>query len=101
MKRFVSADKICQRFAKKGIKITCKILDDFILIEGDKKSLEFIGNLIIAQANSKDCGFFLMPKGAGKKFFSVTSKKGIYIHRKPCKDRILKPVVKNILVRGK
>ena|SRR2546425_10886082 len=81
----ISPDRICKEFAKKKAKITIRALADdapHILIEGDQKGLEFLGELLLAQAQSrKDCGFQLDPRGAGKVFFSKASQCGLYIHR--------------------
>ena len=81
-----SPDDICNEYYKKGVKLTVKNLDkDYILIEGDAKSLEFIGNLILSQAIfEKDCGFQIAPEGPGDAHFSDDSSLGIYIHRLPC-----------------
>ena len=81
-----SPDKVCKMHASEDIKITCKVRRDFVLIEGNKKALEFFGNLILAQARfKKDCGFEISPSGAGKVFFARGAKKGFYIHCLPCK----------------
>lgn len=79
-------DYVCEEYSEKDVKITIKKLNkDFVLIEGDKVSLEFLGKLLIAQANFEDdCGFQMSPDGAGCSFFSNDSKFGIYIHRLPC-----------------
>ena len=83
-----SPDKICEIYASENIKITCKVRRDFVLIEGNKKTLEFLGNLILAQAKFReDCSFEISPSGAGKIFFARGSKKGFYIHCLPCKRK--------------
>lgn len=75
-------DYICEEYSDSGIRISLKDLDDeVILIEGDKRSLEFLGKLILTQAAyAEDDGFEISPSGAGSSFFAAGSK-GIYIHR--------------------
>lgn len=59
-----------------------------VLIEGEREALEFLGNLLLAQARyEKDCSFFIGPKSVGKVFFSRQSTFGFYIHRLPCLER--------------
>ena len=62
-----SPDKICQEYSDKKVRVTITKLDnETILFEGNQEELEFIGNLIIAQARFKeDCGFQISPNGAG------------------------------------
>lgn len=54
----------------------------YVLIEGDRRGLEFVGHLLLAQAaNTRDDGFFIWPKSAGMKLFSSRADMGIYIRR--------------------
>jgi hypothetical protein len=80
-----SPDNVCQKFAGKKVKLTIRSLGDeeeTVLIEGERTGLEFLGQLLLAQAQyAKDCGFQLDPQGAGKVFFTKESTRGIYIHR--------------------
>ena len=83
----MSVDEVCDSYARKNVKIAVRILDDendMILIEGDAKALEFLGNLFLAQASAGDCGFQIAPNSAGMTFFTPKSTLGIYIHRVPC-----------------
>ena len=81
-----SPDSVCKAYANKDIKIRCRSKERWIEIEGSKKSLEFIGKLILAQAKYKnDCGFQISPYDGGNRFFAPHAKKGLYIHRLPCK----------------
>jgi hypothetical protein len=83
----VSVDEVCESYARRKVKIAVRILDaenDMILIEGDAKALEFLGNLFLAQASAGDCGFEIAPNSAGSAFFTPNSTLGIYIHRVPC-----------------
>jgi hypothetical protein len=67
------------------VKLTVRLLDDEdVLIEGASDALEFLGNLLLAQANDEICGRHIGPHTAGSRFFSDDSTKGIYIHRVPC-----------------
>ena len=81
-----SPDKVCAENADAKRKVTVKWLDDdkdYILIEGRKEDLEFLGNLLISQANFKDDdSFFISPYGPGSRLFTKKSDFGIYILRK-------------------
>lgn len=56
-----------------------------VVFEGDRASLEYLGEMILAQARfPNDCGFGIAPNGAGKAFFRRKSQVAIYIHRLPC-----------------
>lgn len=60
----------------------------YVLIEGDANALRFIGNLLLAHADSQeDCGLQLHPLGAGSINFDERSELGIYIHKQPCMRR--------------
>ena len=86
-----SPDEICGEYFEKKVSLTVKHMDEnYILIEGDTDSLEFLGKLIIAQANfDEDCGFQIAPRGAGDAHFSKKAELGVYIHRLPCEhDKI-------------
>jgi hypothetical protein len=84
----VTTNQVCAKYAEKGVKLVVKMLDEddtFVFIEGDSNALEFLGNLLLAQAQEEeDCSDFLGPHTAGNIFFSPESTKGIYIHRLPC-----------------
>jgi hypothetical protein len=77
-----SPDRVCIRFSRRKTSLAVKKLDrSTVLIEGTKAGLEFLGNLLIAQSRSSDCGFQLGPKSSGNAFFKKSSKFGLYIHR--------------------
>jgi hypothetical protein len=84
-----SPDNVFSDYENKSININCKKLDnDTILIEGDRASLEFLGQLIISQANyDKDCGVQFGPKSSGNTLFSKEAELGLYIHRVPCEHK--------------
>jgi hypothetical protein len=84
----LSPDKICAAFSDTPEKLTVRQLEsDTVLIEGSAEALEFLGNLLIAQARfAKDCGFQISPTGAGSALFSSEATVGVYIHRLPCLD---------------
>ena len=78
-------DDICAKSYGRGIRLLLKQLNGeappIVLIEGDRKSLEFLADLIMAQARfTKDSGFQIFPSGPGGSFFSPGSL-GIYVHR--------------------
>ncbi len=75
------------KISAKSKKITVKILndtDDMVLIEGNQKGLQMLGNLILERAKDDYCGFQISPKGAGQRNFYKNSTHGLYIHRIPC-----------------
>jgi hypothetical protein len=58
---------------------------EFVLIEGNRKTLEWLGDLLIEHARGQQgCGIQLHPNGAGNKRFSRTANVGIYVHLLPC-----------------
>lgn len=84
----MTPDKICEHFAQTGGKLTVKDLDELVLIEGDPAALEFLGRLLIAQAQfERDCGFEISPAGPGMALFTKDSTRGFYIHVKHAESR--------------
>lgn len=56
-----------------------------ILVQGDRSSLEFLGQVLIAVArDDEDCGFQFGPHHAGSTHFGRESQYGLYLHRLPC-----------------
>jgi hypothetical protein len=85
MVKQMTPDEVCASYANREVKITSRAMDDSVLFEGDREALEFLGNLILAQANDeRSCKKSIEPNGAGGVFFTDTSNLGIYIHRLPC-----------------
>jgi hypothetical protein len=89
----MTPDNTCAKYADtKGMKkVTFQVANwdgkDYVLIEGEAESLEFIGRVLIAQARSKKgCAFSIGPRTAGYKFFTKNSTHGLYIHRLPCME---------------
>jgi hypothetical protein len=75
-------DDICKEYSDTQCNLAIEKYKDYIVIKGNKESLEFIGKLLIAQATyEKDDSFQIAPKGAGSYFFSKKSKYGVYILR--------------------
>mgnify|MGYP001331364008 CR=1 FL=1 len=82
MKRKVaSPDHVCEVYADSGVRLSLSLLEDSVLVEGDRVSLEFLGHLLLAQAQFTDDGFQMSPKGPGSIFFKTRTSLGIYIHR--------------------
>jgi hypothetical protein len=88
-----SPDNVCAEYADKNtsLRIVFRTYKDeesseeYVIIEGDKNSLEFMGKLLIAQANfAADCHFFIHPRGAGQIHFSEDTSIGVSLHRLPC-----------------
>jgi hypothetical protein len=89
--RKISPDHICSKNINKKIKLNINKIKDAILIEGNKKSLLFLSELIYSQALfDKDCSFEINPNGPGKAKFNKKSKYGILIHRIPCLEKKIK-----------
>jgi hypothetical protein len=66
MVKQMTPDEVCATYADRDVKITCRAMDDLILVEGDRKALEFLGNLLLAQANDeRSCKKSIQPNGAG------------------------------------
>ena len=88
----MNPDKVCAKYKrKKGLTICVVDYGDeefpkpMVLIEGHTEDLEFLGNLLVAEAkHGQDCEFWISPTGPGHVFFSPESTHGIYIHRLPC-----------------
>ena len=80
----MTPDELCEQFATTCIRISVKDLEELVLIEGEPAALEFLGHLLIAQAQfKKDCGFEIGPAGPGSALFTPDSTRGFYIHVKP------------------
>ncbi|RZV14864.1 hypothetical protein D3M61_02575 [Aliarcobacter butzleri] len=77
----MKTDKICQKYSNEKISINTWIEEDIFFIQGDKKTLLFLSDLIKAQAlEMKDDNFCIGKTVAGSKFFSKKAKFGILIH---------------------
>jgi hypothetical protein len=85
MVKLMTPDEVCISYADRNVKITCRLMDDLVLLEGDRDTLEFLGNLFLAQAyDERSCKKSIGPNSAGNAFFAGESNLGIYIHRLPC-----------------
>ena len=85
MDKRMTPDEVCVRYADRNVKITCRAMDDSVLLEGDRDALEFLGHLLLAQANDeRSCHKSIEPNGAGSILFTDASNLGIYVHRLPC-----------------
>ncbi len=93
-------DEICSEYSDKGIKLTCRYLYDSgdVLIEGDEEALVFLSKLIQAQATDQNsCHDSLSPCSAGRALFSAESDTGLYIHRLPCNEGVVREGLDRIL----
>ena len=86
----VRPDDVKAHYRKRGVKLNLQILDSepdegapLVLIEGDRRALLFLADLLLAQATDPlDCGFqILLP---ANKLISEKSKYGLYVHALPC-----------------
>lgn len=69
------------------VSLTVRLLDDeYVLIEGDEKSLLGLAEILRAQAQARspDCGVQIAPRGAGSAHFAGEATHGLYVHRLPC-----------------
>ena len=90
----IRPDDVSGEFPEGSIQLTTRMLPPecdgdvpSVEIEGDARSLEYLGKLILAQAAfDMDCGYGISPKGGGSAFFGGAAGVGIYIHRLPCMD---------------
>jgi len=81
----MTTDEICAAYADRDVKVTCRTMDGSVLLEGNREALEFLGNLLLAQANDVNCCYkSIDPNGAGNALFTNKSNLGLYIHRLPC-----------------
>src|SRR5882762_3056036 len=55
-----------------------------VLIEGTRRTLESLGRILLEHAREKDCGYQMVPDGAGRNHVNKDSNFGLYIHRLPC-----------------
>jgi hypothetical protein len=94
----VRPDDIAEHYSDPGVALTLKLLRPagqdsgraLLLIEGDKRSLLFLADLLLAQAaDPLDCGFQLV-KSDDSLFFTADSEYGLYIHALPCSDEGVK-----------
>jgi hypothetical protein len=46
----MSPDDVCEKYSSKGIKLNIENRDNFILIEGDSITLEFLRNLLMTNS---------------------------------------------------
>ena len=56
MSQQMTPDEVCASHADRKVKITARAMDDLLLFEGDREALEFLGNLLLAQANDERSG---------------------------------------------
>ncbi|HEV2732830.1 MAG TPA: hypothetical protein VGV15_22590 [Terriglobales bacterium] len=90
--RSMFPDDVSKLYKRRKVSLTVKVLPEksreglpSILLEGNRASLEWLADSILAQASDKrDCSFFFGPDGPGNFFFNKNSEFGIYIHRLPC-----------------
>ena len=80
----MSTSKTLERLWKRNPKIALRKLNKrTILIEGNPAGLKYLGHLLIAHADSSDCGDQMSPTGAGSRLFSKGATLGLYLHRVP------------------
>ena len=83
----LSINDVFEMYEKKGAKVTARKLNkNTVLLEGDRVSLEFLGDLLHACARSEEHEVQFSPTGAGMARFTKQSNLGFYVHRLPCTE---------------
>jgi hypothetical protein len=84
----MTADEVCEKYSEESVELVLRILKgedgdgDSILIEGPRRALEMLAELLKAVAeDSDDSGFQIAPFGAGSFHFSKGAEIGLYIQR--------------------
>jgi len=98
--RTISPDKLWKLYEGREVRLTVKVLPEekreglpSILLEGDRTSLEWLADFILASAAfERDCSSSAAPDGPGNIFFDKSSEFGIYIHRLPCMEKNGRPL---------
>ena len=81
-----STNEVVDHFAALEAKLRIEILEGSeVLIEGDKESLEFLANYILAYVNGDEHARNINLEGAGSLFFREGSTHGFYLHILPCR----------------
>ena len=99
-KKTIRPDDVADQFPEGAIRLFTKFLPPTrdgakarLWIEGDKPSLEYLGKMILAQAEfPSDCLYGISPKGAGGALFDRKAQVGIVVHRQPCMNPKREPV---------
>ena len=74
-----SPDATCRRYE---VRLSIGDLDsEYLLIKGSKLGLQFLRELLLAQAEANDTGFRISRMGPGEIYFSPGSTRGLYIER--------------------
>jgi len=81
-----STNGVFEKYARKRTKVTVKKLDkNLVLVEGNRTAFEFLGELFLAFARSKNEHMVqIWPKGPGNARFTSQSKLGFYLPMLPC-----------------
>lgn len=84
----MQTDEILERYSRQKSNLTLALLPDndggdpTILIQGSKRALHLLAELLLAVADEKaNDGFAMGPSSARSFHFSATSEFGVYIHR--------------------
>ncbi len=84
--------QVIEKYADNPSKLTARtftesgeIKETFVLFEGGADALRFLGEAILAFADSDSgCNWDIHPQGAGNIYFDNDSTVGIYLHKLPC-----------------
>ncbi|MDG4909391.1 hypothetical protein EOA75_20875 [Mesorhizobium sp. M1A.F.Ca.IN.022.07.1.1] len=84
----MQTDKILERYSHQKSNLSLALLSDedggdpTILIQGSKRALHLLAELLLAVADEKaNDGFGMGPRSAGSFHFSATSEFGVYVRR--------------------
>jgi len=92
--------KVLRKIYSKDIKLTIKVKEDLVFIDGSKKSLKWLATIIdtFAEQDFED-DFWIKPKGPGSDYFKRTSTHGIYFYNTDFKKKKSKKVSKRALAK--
>lgn len=73
--------QVLRKIYSKDIKLTIKVKEDFVFIDGSRKSLKWLAKIIdtFAEQDFED-DFWIKPKGPGSVYFKRNSTHGIYLY---------------------
>ena len=73
--------QVLRKIFSKDIKLTIKVKEDLVFIQGSRKSLKWLAIIIVAFAEQDfEDDFWIKPKGLGSRYFKRGSTHGIYLY---------------------
>jgi hypothetical protein len=89
--------KVLGKIYSKDIKLTIKVKEYLIFIDGSRKSLKWLAKIIdtFAQQDYED-DFWIKPKGPGSTYFKRSSTHGIYIYNTDFKKKNKQKIMRRV-----